>query len=53
MATHYHEPIVGIEMLSVAWAAIIRVTTGGKELGPESRISPFEALRAMLAEAVW
>ena len=50
---HHDAPIAGIEMLTVAWTAINRVTTGGKELGPEQRITPFEALRAITADAAW
>ena len=50
---HHDAPIAGIEMLTVAWTAINRVTTGGKELGPEHRITPFEALRAITADAAW
>ena len=40
-------------MLTVAWSAVNRVTTSGKELGPEHRITPFEALRAITADAAW
>ena len=50
---HHDAPIAGIEMLTVAWSAINRVTTGGKELGPEHRITPFEGLRAITADAAW
>jgi predicted amidohydrolase YtcJ len=50
---HHDAPIAGIEMLKVAWAAVNRVTTGGKLLGPDERITPFEALRAITADAAW
>jgi hypothetical protein len=50
---HHDAPIAGIEMLQVAWAAVNRVTTSGKELGPEERITTFEALRAITADAAW
>lgn len=50
---HHDAPIAGIEMLKVAWAAVNRVTTSGKILGPEERITPFEALRAITADAAW
>jgi predicted amidohydrolase YtcJ len=50
---HHDAPIAGIEMLTVAWSAVNRVTTGGKDLGPEHRITPFEALRAITADAAW
>jgi predicted amidohydrolase YtcJ len=50
---HHDAPVAGIEMLMVAWSAINRVTTGGKKLGLEHRITPFEALRAITADAAW
>jgi predicted amidohydrolase YtcJ len=50
---HHDAPIAGIEMLKVAWSAVNRVTTSGKLLGPEERITPFEALRAITADAAW
>jgi predicted amidohydrolase YtcJ len=50
---HHDAPIAGIEMLTVAWSAVNRVTTSGKELGPEHRITPFEALRAITADVAW
>ena len=50
---HHDAPIAGIEMLKVAWASVNRVTTSGKILGPEERITPFEALRAITADAAW
>lgn len=50
---HHDAPIAGIGMLKVAWAAVNRVTTGGETLGPEERITPFEALRAITADAAW
>jgi predicted amidohydrolase YtcJ len=50
---HHDAPIAGIEMLKVAWAAVNRETTGGKVLGLDERITPFEALRAITADAAW
>jgi hypothetical protein len=40
-------------MLNLAWAAVNRVTASGKLLGPEERITPFEAFRAITADAAW
>lgn len=40
-------------MLTVVWTAVNRVTTGGNKLGPEQRITPFEALRAVTLDAAW
>ena len=50
---HHDAPIAGIELLTVAWTAVNRITSSGKELGPEQRITPFEALRAITADAAW
>lgn len=50
---HHDAPIVGISMLNVASAAVNRITSSGKLLGPAERITPFEAFRAMTADAAW
>jgi predicted amidohydrolase YtcJ len=50
---HHDAPVAGIDMLAVAWTAVNRVTSGGKDLGPEQRITPFEAFRAITADAAW
>lgn len=50
---HHDAPVAGIDMLGVVWSAVNRITTSGKKLGPEERITPFEALRAITADAAW
>ena len=50
---HHDAPVAGIEMLNVVWTAVNRITSSGKELGPEQRVTPFEALRAITADAAW
>jgi predicted amidohydrolase YtcJ len=50
---HHDAPVAGISMLKVAWTAVNRVTTSGKPLGPDERITPFEAMRAITADAAW
>jgi len=50
---HHDAPVAGIEMLTVAWSAVNRLTSGGKDLGPDEKITPFEALRAITADAAW
>jgi len=50
---HHDAPIAGIEMLKVAWAAVNRVTSSGEKLGSEECITPYEALRAITADAAW
>jgi DNA-binding GntR family transcriptional regulator len=53
IALHHHAPIAGIEMLPVASAAINRITTGGKVLGPAQRITAFEAPRGISVDAAY
>ena len=50
---HHDAPIAGIDMLAVMSAAVNRETTGGEVLGPEQRISPADALRAVTIDAAW
>lgn len=50
---HHDAPVAGIGMLAVAAAAVNRMTTGGKPLGPDQKITAFEALRAITHDAAW
>ena len=50
---HHDAPVAGIGMLPVAAAAVNRMTTGGKQLGPDQKITAFEALRAITHDAAW
>ena len=50
---HHDAPIASIEMLSVVDAAVNRITSSGKLLGPDERITPYEALRAITKDAAW
>jgi len=50
---HHDAPIAGIGMLPVAAAAVNRVTSSGQLLGPDQRVTAFEALRAITADAAW
>jgi hypothetical protein len=50
---HHDAPIAGIDMLPVVAAAVNRVTSSGKLLGPEERITPYEALRSITKDAAW
>lgn len=50
---HHDAPIAGIDMLPVTAASVNRLTSSGQELGLEERITPFEALRAITADAAW
>ncbi len=50
---HHDAPVAGIDMLTVAWSAINRITSSGKPLGSQERISPYEAFRAITIDAAW
>jgi predicted amidohydrolase YtcJ len=50
---HHDAPIAGIGMLPVAAASVNRVTSSGRPLGFDQRITAFEALRAITADAAW
>jgi predicted amidohydrolase YtcJ len=50
---HHDAPIAGIGMLPVAAASVNRVTSSGQLLGADQRVTAFEALRAITADAAW
>ncbi len=50
---HHDAPVAGIGMLPVASAAINRITSSGKLLGPDQRITTYEAFRAITKDAAW
>jgi hypothetical protein len=48
---HADSPVVPMEPLRIVQAAVNRRTTGGATLGPEQRIEPLRALRAVTLDA--
>lgn len=50
---HHDAPVAGCDMLGVVSAAVNRLTSSGKQLGPEQAITPFEAFRAITKDAAW
>jgi predicted amidohydrolase YtcJ len=48
---HTDSPVVPMEPLRLVWAAVNRRTRSGFELGPDQRISPMRALRAVTIDA--
>lgn len=50
---HHDAPVAGISMLNVVEAAVTRVTSSGKVLGPEQRITAYEAFRAITKDAAY
>ena len=50
---HHDAPVAGIDILNVVSAAVNRRTTSGKLIGPEEKITPYEAFRAVTKDAAW
>lgn len=48
---HQDTPVTPPDMLLTIWAAVNRISRTGQEIGPEERISTWEALRAVTVEA--
>jgi hypothetical protein len=50
---HDDTPVTPVDPLQLVWVSANRLTTDGKVLGPEQRISPMQALRAVTIDAAW
>ena len=50
---HADSPVVPMEPLRLVWAAVNRETRSGFIVGPEERLTPIEALRAVTIDAAW
>lgn len=50
---HNDTPVTPADPLHLVWVAVNRITASGQLLGPEFRISPYEALRAVTVDAAW
>ena len=50
---HQDAPVTEPDMLHTLWCAVNRLTRDGRCLGPEERVSPLEALRAVTVHAAW
>jgi len=48
---HHDSPVTPPDIMTVVWAAVNRVTSSGHQLGPEQRLTPREALRAVTIDA--
>lgn len=44
---HQDTPVLKPNMIETIWCAVNRITKSGREIGPEQRISVYEALRAV------
>jgi predicted amidohydrolase YtcJ len=50
---HNDTPVTPVDPLLLVWCSVNRTTKEGKVLGPEQRISPYAALRAVTIDAAW
>lgn len=50
---HLDTPVTPMNPLQAVWSAVNRVTRSGQILGPEQRLTPAEALRAITIDAAW
>lgn len=50
---HNDSPVVPPNMMMLVWSAVNRTTRSGKTLGPEERITPMDALRAITINAAY
>jgi predicted amidohydrolase YtcJ len=50
---HSDCPVTPVSPLFCVFAAVNRITRNGEVLGPEFRLTPEEALRAVTADAAW
>ncbi len=52
-SAHADTPVTPMLPLQVVWSQIERKTTSGVVLGPDQRVSPMQALRAVTIDAAW
>ena len=52
-SVHLDTPVTPMQPLQLLWSTVNRVTTSGAVIGPEQRVSPTMALRAMTIDAAW
>jgi len=50
---HCDSPVVPMEPLRLVWSAVNRRSASGAEIGPDQRITPMQALRAVTIDAAY
>lgn len=50
---HLDTHITPMDPLQAVWSAVNRISRSGKVIGPDQRITPLEALRAVTSDAAW
>ena len=51
--SHQDTPVIQPDMIESVWCAANRITRGGRVLGPEEKISAYDALRAVTIHAAY
>lgn len=52
-SVHLDSPVVPMDPLFLVWSTVNRETSNGHVIGPDQRISPMQALRAVTIDAAW
>ncbi len=52
-SVHLDTPVVPMNPLLLVWSTVNRISTSGAVIGPEQRLTPIEALRAVTIDAAW
>lgn len=50
---HDDTPVTPVDPLQLIWVSVNRLTRSGQVLGPEERVTPLQAMRAMTIDAAW
>lgn len=50
---HDDTPVTPVDPLQLIWVSVNRLTRSDRVLGPEERVSPLDAMRAMTIDAAW
>ena len=50
---HDDTPVTPVNPLQLVWVSVNRLTKTGQVLGPEERVTPLQALRAVTIDAAW
>ena len=50
---HDDTPVTPVNPLQLVWVSVNRFTRSGEILGPDERVSPLQALRAITIDAAW
>ena len=50
---HDDTPVTPVDPLQLIWVSVNRLTRSDQVLGPEERVTPLEAMRAITADAAW